>query len=77
MRPFRRFVLLTVLVFAGNLMAEIRKLSQAYAPPAGACPTFRAFYAGLREFEQDLHRHIHLENNILFPRAVGLEASAG
>jgi len=61
--------------FAGNLMAEIRKLSQDYTPPASACPTFRAFYAGLEEFEQDLHRHISLENNILFPRAVALEAS--
>lgn len=62
--------------FAGNLMGEIRKLSQDYAPPDGACPTFRAFYAGLHEFEEDLHQHIHLENDILFPRAVALEASA-
>jgi regulator of cell morphogenesis and NO signaling len=60
--------------FAGNLMAEIRKLSRDYTPPEGACPTFRAFYDGLREFEQDLHQHIHLENNILFPRAIELEA---
>lgn len=58
---------------AGNVMAEIRKLSQDYTPPEGACPTYRAFYAGLREFEQDLHRHVHLENNILFPRAQALE----
>jgi regulator of cell morphogenesis and NO signaling len=63
--------------YAGNLMAEIRALSQSYTPPEGACPTFRAFYAGLREFEQDLHQHIHLENNILFPRAIALEASVG
>lgn len=61
--------------FAGNLMEEVRTLSQNYTPPDGACPTFRAFYEGLREFEQDLHQHIHLENNILFPRAVELEAS--
>ncbi len=61
--------------FAGNLMAEIRKLSQDYTPPDGACPTFHAFYEGLREFEEDLHKHIHLENNILFPRAIELEAS--
>lgn len=60
---------------AGNLMAEIRMLSQDYTPPDGACPTFRAFYEGLREFEQDLRQHIHLENNILFPRAIELEAS--
>ena len=62
--------------FAGSLMTEIRKLSQNYTPPAGACPTFRAFYSGLHAFEQDLYQHIHLENNILFPRAVALEASA-
>lgn len=61
---------------AGSLMGEIRALSGDYAPPAGACPTYRAFYAGLLEFEQDLHRHIHLENNILFPRAIALEAAA-
>jgi regulator of cell morphogenesis and NO signaling len=61
--------------FAGNLMAEIRQLSQDYTPPGGACPTFRAFYDGLREFEQDLHQHIYLENNILFPRAIELETS--
>ena len=62
--------------YAGNLMAGVRKLTQDYTPPEGACPTFRAFYAGLREFEEDLHQHIHLENNILFPRAVTLESSA-
>ena len=61
---------------AGNLMAEIRKLSGDYMPPENACPTFRAFYAGLNEFEQDLHRHMHLENNILFPRALALENAA-
>lgn len=61
--------------YAGNLIADIRRLSQDYTPPADACPTFRAFYAGLLEFEQDLHQHIHLENNILFPRALALEAS--
>lgn len=60
---------------AGNLMAEIRRLSQDYTPPPSACPTFRAFYQGLLEFEQDLHHHIHLENNILFPHAITLEAS--
>lgn len=61
---------------AGALMAQIRRLSGDYTPPEGACPTFRAFYAGLLEFEQDLHRHVHLENNILFPRAMALEAAA-
>lgn len=61
---------------AGSMMAEIRKLSGDYTPPEGACPTFRAFYVGLDEFEKDLHRHVHLENNILFPRALALENSA-
>lgn len=62
---------------AGTLLAEMRTLSDDFTPPEGACPTFLAFYDGLREFEQDLHRHIHLENNILFPRAIDLEASCG
>lgn len=59
---------------AGTLMAEIRSLSRNFTPPGYACATFRAFYEGLKEFEQDLHQHVHLENNILFPRAMKLEA---
>jgi regulator of cell morphogenesis and NO signaling len=62
---------------AGALMADIRRLSGNFTTPPDACPTFHAFYDGLREFKQDLHQHIHLENNILFPRAIALEASAG
>ena len=62
---------------AGILTSEIRRLSGNFTTPEDACPTFHAFYDGLREFEQDLHQHIHLENNILFPRAIELEASAG
>ncbi len=61
---------------AGALLAEIHGLSNHFTTPAGACPTYHAYYDGLKEFEQDLHQHIHLENNILFPRAVDLEASA-
>lgn len=61
---------------AGTLIAEIRRLSNNFTPPEDACPTYHAFYGGLKEFEQDLHQHIHLENNILFPRAIDLEASA-
>ncbi|HEY4380346.1 MAG TPA: iron-sulfur cluster repair di-iron protein [Acidobacteriaceae bacterium] len=61
---------------AGGLLAEIRELSDDYTTPAGACPTYCAFFAGLKEFEQDLHQHIHLENNILFPRAIEMEAGA-
>jgi len=54
---------------AGGLMRRIRELTQDYAPPAGACSTYAATFALLREFEGDLHRHVHLENNVLFPRA--------
>ena len=61
---------------AGSLIGEIRRLSGEFTTPEGACPTFLAFYDGLREFEQDLHQHIHLENNILFPRAIELEKSS-
>ena len=60
----------------GGLLAEIRTLSKDYTPPVGACPTFLNFYNSLREFEQDLHQHVHLENNILFPKAIALEAAA-
>ena len=62
---------------AGMLLEVIRKQSGQFTTPEGACPTYHAFYDGLREFEQDLHQHIHLENNILFPRAIELERSAG
>ena len=60
---------------AGSLIGEIRRLSGDFTTPEDACPTFRAFYDGLREFEQDLHQHIHLENNILFPRVIELDNS--
>ena len=58
---------------AGEILRKISKLSNNYTPPQGACNTYRAFYAKLDEFEQDLHQHIHLENNILFPKALNLE----
>lgn len=58
---------------AGNIFKEIAKLTNNYTPPEGACNTFRALYAKLDEFEQDLHQHIHLENNILHPKAIQLE----
>lgn len=60
---------------AGAMIAEIRRLSDDYTTPVGACPTYHAYYDGLREFEQDLHQHIHLENNILFPRAIAMETA--
>jgi regulator of cell morphogenesis and NO signaling len=58
---------------AGELFVSMRRLSNGYAPPEDACASFQALYRGLEEFEQDLHQHIHLENNILFPRAIELE----
>jgi len=61
---------------AGVLLAEIRRLSGNFTTPVGACPTFHAFFDGLKEFELDLHQHIHLENNILFPRAIALEEAS-
>jgi len=61
---------------AGTMLAELRRLSDNYTTPVGACPTYHAYYDGLKEFEQDLHQHIHLENNILFPRAIELEQAA-
>jgi regulator of cell morphogenesis and NO signaling len=61
---------------AGALLAEIRRLSNNFTTPPEACPTYHAFYDGLSDFEKDLHQHIHLENNILFPRAIELEARA-
>jgi regulator of cell morphogenesis and NO signaling len=59
---------------AGQALGAMRQLTAGYTPPEDACNTFRAFYCGLDEMERDLHQHIHLENNILFPRAVELES---
>lgn len=60
---------------AGQALRQLRELTDGFAPPEGACNTYRAMLAGLAELETDLHLHIHKENNILFPRAVKLEAS--
>jgi regulator of cell morphogenesis and NO signaling len=60
---------------AGVLLAELRRLSDNFTTPVEACPTYHAYYDGLKEFEQDLHQHIHLENNVLFPRAIAMEAA--
>ncbi len=58
---------------AGDIFKKIAKLSNNYTPPSEACNTFKALYAKLKEFEEDLHQHIHLENNILHPKAKALE----
>lgn len=55
-------------VIAGDLIKQIRALSNNYSPPDFACPTFRITYQKLQEFDNDLMLHIHLENNILFER---------
>lgn len=60
----------------GDRIAKISELSNQYTPPADGCATYRVAFAMLREFEEDLHLHIHLENNILFPRAIQLEKQA-
>jgi regulator of cell morphogenesis and NO signaling len=60
--------------FAGDAMAEIRELTNGFAPPDDACATYRVCLQELAAFQRDLHAHVHLENNILFPKALALEA---
>ena len=57
----------------GERFRKISSLSDNYNPPADACATYKVAYSMLKEFEEDLHLHIHLENNILFPKAIELE----
>lgn len=57
----------------GERFREIARLTDNYTPPADGCNTYRTAFLMLEEFEQDLHKHIHLENNILFPNALALE----
>lgn len=58
---------------AGNRMENIRELCDNFTLPQDACTTYRILFQNLEAFEQDLHKHVHLENNILFPKAVKLE----
>lgn len=58
---------------AGDELYEVRSLSKNYNPPEDACTTYRVSFKELQQFEQDLHQHVHLENNILFPKAIALE----
>lgn len=58
---------------AGDLLRDLRRISMDYVTPPDGCFTFQMFNRGLEAFEHDLHQHIHLENNILFPRAIQLE----
>jgi regulator of cell morphogenesis and NO signaling len=57
----------------GMLLKQINELTNNYTPPQNACTTFKVLYSILKEFESDLHQHIHLENNILFPKAIKTE----
>ena len=59
---------------AGAALARIREITQDFHVPEYGCVTYRALMSGLKELEQDLHMHVHLENNVLFPRAMQLEA---
>ena len=60
---------------AGGVLARLREATGGYALPPDACPTFAALYEELQRLEADLNQHIHLENNVLFPRALELEGS--
>jgi regulator of cell morphogenesis and NO signaling len=58
---------------AGEILRELRSLTSDYKMPGDACASYQTLYQALRNFEADLHQHIHLENNILFPKAIDLE----
>ena len=58
---------------AGNALRAMRQASSGYVAPSDACVSYQTLYKALSEFEADLHEHIHLENNILFPRAIAME----
>ena len=60
---------------AGNALRAMRRASSDFVLPADACVSYQTLYAALQAFETDLHQHIHLENNILFPRAIAMERS--
>ncbi|WP_343642972.1 iron-sulfur cluster repair di-iron protein [Chryseobacterium sp.] len=57
----------------GDRFRRIAEITNEYLPPADACNTYKVTFAMLQDFENDLHQHIHLENNILFPKAIRME----
>lgn len=57
---------------AGKIMAQIEALTNGFEPPSNACSSYRVLFQNLRGFQADLHKHVHLENNILFPKALEL-----
>jgi regulator of cell morphogenesis and NO signaling len=58
---------------AGEILREVRLLTSDFTVPADGCLSYQTLYQALEAFEQDLHQHIHLENNILFPKAIAIE----
>lgn len=58
---------------AGEILRELREVTSEYSVPADGCISYQTLYQAIEVFEQDLHQHIHLENNILFPKAMALE----
>lgn len=60
---------------AGDALRAMRHATAGYTPPGDACISFQMLYRALQDFENDLHQHIHLENNILFPRAIDMEST--
>jgi regulator of cell morphogenesis and NO signaling len=60
---------------AEDALGRLRVLTRGYQPPDDACPTFRGLYFGLAELEKDMHVHVHLENHVLFPRALARPGS--
>ncbi len=61
----------------GELLADLRAVTESYALPEGACFSYRELYRRLEEFERKTHEHVHIENNVYFPRAVALEEQIG
>ena len=59
---------------AGAALKSISELTGNYTPPEEACFSYKTLFTALKEFESDLHQHVHLENNILFPRAIAMES---
>ncbi len=60
---------------ADRIIEELRNLTNEFEPPKWACGTYVAFYGGLRAFETDFRQHVHLENDVLFPRAIEMESA--
>ena len=61
---------------AGELLAQLRQVTRDFDVPADGCASYRSLYERLEHLEADTHRHIHLENNVLFPAAIAVEATA-